>query len=74
MSAFIAKCARAIAQQFPSTDDYQIVLPTQRAKKYFYEALVKAYEKPIFLPAIVTIQEFVREHTTEAIILNPSRI
>jgi hypothetical protein len=74
MSTFIAKCARAIAQQFPSTDDYQIVLPTQRAKKYFYEALVKAYEKPIYLPAIVTIQEFVREHTTEAIILRTKQL
>jgi len=58
MSSYIQKCAVELVKRHPIEPNFTIIIPSKRAKKYFMESLAKAYAKPIFLPQILTIEEF----------------
>lgn len=68
MKPFIQKCTGYLANIHDSTEDYVIVIPSKRAKKYIYESLAKAYNKPIFLPTVLTIEEFTGSWNTLSIL------
>jgi ATP-dependent helicase/nuclease subunit B len=66
MNSFIQQCSKELAQRHPDGKDYCIVIPSKRAKKYFMESLAQAYQKPVFLPKIQTMEEFVNSNTPGA--------
>lgn len=67
-TSFLFKCASKIAATHVNTDSYVVVLPSKRAKTFLMEEFATAYNQPIYIPEIVTIDEFIRKHTKESIL------
>lgn len=61
MNPFIDQVAQAIFDKQIPLNKLTIVLPSQRAKKYFQRALYRTYKKPVFSPEIVTMDRWVKE-------------
>lgn len=57
---FIEKIVKDIYQMDLSLENLTIVLPSQRAGKYFQKALYQKYQRPIFSPNIVTMNNWVK--------------
>jgi hypothetical protein len=68
MKKFIQECAIELVARHPDSAGFVLIIPSKRAKKYLLEAIAKAYQKPIFLPAVFTIEEFIASWTSPAII------
>jgi len=68
MKKFIQECATELVSRHPDSASFVLIIPSKRAKKYLLEAIAKAYQKPIFLPAVFTIEEFTASWTSPAII------
>lgn len=59
MTSFLEKLAKSIvASQIP-LQEAAIVLPNKRAKRMLLLALAKQFDKPIYSPAIFTIDDFI---------------
>lgn len=65
---FIEKVANYILEEKIDLQHLTIVLPSERAKKYLTSALFKAYGKPIIAPEIVTMDRWVKSHSSETVI------
>lgn len=61
MKSFISTCVHELLLAHSNSDEFVLVIPSKRAKRYFYEAFVHAYKKPIFLPQILTIDELLHQ-------------
>jgi len=72
MKPFIDQVAQAIFEKQIPLKKLTIVLPSQRAKKYFHRALYRTYKKPIFSPEIITMDRWVKE-SCELSILDSTR-
>ncbi len=68
MKKFIQECAIELVARHPDSASFVLIIPSKRAKKYLLEAIAKAYQKPIFLPSVFTIEEFIASWTSPAII------
>ena len=65
MKSFIASCVQELMLAHVNPDEYLLVIPSKRAKRYFFEAFVQAYNKPIFLPEILTIDELLHQNLSK---------
>lgn len=68
MKKFIEEIAQYIKEKEYNLSNLTVVIPSRRAKKYIQKALFETYNKPIFSPEIITIDQWVRQHTNEVII------
>lgn len=68
MKTFIDICVDKIIKEHPKTDEFILVIPSKRARKYFFEAFVRRLNKPLFLPDIITIDELIQKSTKRPII------
>lgn len=68
MKTFIEICVEKIIADHPKTDEFTIVIPSKRARKYFFEAFVNLFNQPIYLPEIITIDELIHNSTKLPII------
>lgn len=57
---FLKDLACHIRDNYSNLEDLVIVLPSIRAKRYLKKELVLAYERPIFSPQILTIDEWIK--------------
>ena len=61
-NTFLYKLSAQIKEDFPeSLNDLTIVLPNKRAKVFLLEHLKKHYEKPVFAPVIISIEDLIQE-------------
>lgn len=65
MKSFIASCVQELMLAHVNPDEFVLVIPSKRAKRYFFEAFVQAYNKPIFLPEILTIDELLHQNLSK---------
>lgn len=68
MKTFIEICVEKIIADHPKPDEFTIVIPSKRARKYFFEAFVNLFNQPIYLPEIITIDELIHNSTKLPII------
>lgn len=68
MEKFLEKVAKHIASSDLALTDWVIILPSERASHYLQSALYTIYKKPIFSPKIITINQWIKELTSEPII------
>ncbi len=68
MKKFIEEIAAYIKENDYILSNLTIVIPSRRAKKYIQKALFETYNTPIFSPEIITIDQWVKQHTDEIII------
>ena len=73
MEKFVDKVAAYIKESSIPLENWVIILPSERAKKYIQQAIFRAYNKPVFSPQILTINQWVNAHTQETII-NKTRL
>jgi hypothetical protein len=59
MQSFLEEVVEELWKEFPSLEDLVIVLPNKRAGTFLINYLAKRSSKPIFLPKIYSIEEFV---------------
>ncbi len=57
-NSFLNLCIKHICENNSSLVDCTIVVPSRRAISFITNELLKQFEKPIFLPKMVTIQDF----------------
>lgn len=74
MKTFIETCVQELVSKHADTQDFLLVIPSKRAKKYFYEAFVKAYNKPVFLPEIYTVDELLKKNLDKTPIDNTRQL
>ena len=68
MKKFIEEIAAYIKENEYNLKALTVVIPSRRAKKYLQKALFETYDKPIFSPEIITIDQWVKNHTKEIVI------
>lgn len=68
MKRFVDQIAAYIEQENLSMDNLTIILPSERMKKYLSSAIYDRYQKPVFAPEIVTIDRWVKDHSSRAVI------
>lgn len=68
MKPFIESCVDRMVQNHSNPEDLFVVIPSKRAKKYLQEQFVRTYNKTIFLPEILTIEELVQQGETQPIL------
>lgn len=73
MEKFVDKIAAYIKETNTPLEDWIIILPSERAKQYVQQAIFNTYKHPIFSPEILTINQWVKQHTPETI-LNKTRL
>lgn len=65
---FIDKIANFLYEEQTDFTHLTIVLPSERAKKYLASAIVSKYSKPIFAPKMITMDQWVKSYSPEAVI------
>ncbi len=70
---FTAYIANEIKENNWLNEHLVIVVPSQRATKYIMAELARAYNNPIFSPAMITINELITKHAPFNL-LDPSRL
>lgn len=65
---FIDKIANFLYEEQTDFTHLTIVLPSERAKKYLASAIVSKYSKPIFAPKMITMDQWVKSYSSEAVI------
>ena len=73
MEKFVEKVAAYIKDSSVPLEDWVVILPSERAKQYLQQAIFNAYNHPVFSPSILTINQWVKQHTNETI-LNKTRL
>lgn len=68
MEKFVNRIAKHVKSANYKLTDLTIVLPSRRAKKYIQKALFEEYDKAIFSPNIITIDEWVKNYTPQAVV------
>lgn len=68
MEKFVDRIANHIKVKDYVLTDLTIVLPSRRAKKYIQKALFEQYDRAVFSPNILTIDEWVKNYTPQSII------
>lgn len=68
MEKFIQDCAAELVKRHKDSASFVLIIPSKRAKKYLLEAIAKAYQKPVFLPVVYTMEEFIGLWTSSATI------
>lgn len=56
--SFIQELVKEITSKHERTDEYVIILPSRRAKRYVLNAVANAISQPVFPPMILTFGEF----------------
>lgn len=65
---FTDEIANYIQENELQLNNLTIILPSERAKKYIKSSLFKVYQKPIFSPKMITIDQWIRELSDKPII------
>lgn len=73
MEKFVEKIALYIQESSVPLEDWIVILPSERAKQYLQQAIYNAYKHPVFSPSILTINQWVKQHT-DATILTKTRL
>lgn len=73
MEKFVDKIAAYIYETNIPLEDWIVILPSERAKQYVQQAIFNTYKRPVFSPEILTINQWVKQHTPETI-LNKTRL
>lgn len=73
MEKFVDKIAYYIKDSSIPLEDWVVILPSERAKQYVQKSLFEVYQKPIFSPNILTINQWIKGLTKETI-LNKTRL
>ena len=60
MNTFIENCMRQILNDYSNVEEYRIVIPSKRARRYFFESFVRLQNNAVILPEIVTIDELIQ--------------
>jgi hypothetical protein len=69
MISFLEKEIQSIyATHQDKIDEISIIIPNKRAAVYIQKYLAKAIQKPFFSPELLTINEWIDQHTPEAIL------
>lgn len=68
MEKFVDRIANHIKVNNYVLTDLSIILPSRRAKKYIQKALFEQFDKAVFSPTILTIDEWVKNYTPKSII------
>jgi ATP-dependent helicase/nuclease subunit B len=68
MASFIEKLATYIHDTEIPTENLCIILPSRRAAKYLQKALFSIYNRPLFSPKIITIDEWVKSCSTRTVL------
>lgn len=65
---FIDKIANFLYEEQIDFAHLTIVLPSERAKKYLASAIISKYNKPVFAPKMITMDQWVKSYSPEAVI------
>lgn len=65
---FIDKIANFLYEEKIDFAHLTIVLPSERAKKYLSSAIISKYNKPVFAPKMITMDQWVKSYSPEAVI------
>jgi RecB family exonuclease len=57
--AFIEEVINEIANRHSNTNEYVLILPSRRAKRFVLSALSQTLSKPVFSPTLLTFGEFI---------------
>lgn len=68
MSKFIQHIARYIVDNYDDYSKLNIILPSQRAKKYLQDALYAIHQKPFFSPQFYTLDAWVKSTSSRKIV------
>lgn len=64
MSSFLHLLAKDLIQrQGDHFDDLSIIFPNKRAGLFFAKELATFIDKPVWMPEIITLGEFIEQHT-----------
>ncbi|MBR2980685.1 MAG: hypothetical protein IKC67_01000, partial [Odoribacter sp.] len=63
METFLGLVAKDLLARVQSFERLVMVFPNKRASLFMTEELMKLAERPIWMPEIITIDEFVDRHT-----------
>ncbi|HEX8039573.1 MAG TPA: PD-(D/E)XK nuclease family protein, partial [Chryseosolibacter sp.] len=61
MRTFLEEVAESVSKEYPRLEDVTVVFPNRRAALYFRKHLSGILSKPVFAPAIVTIEDFISQ-------------
>jgi len=64
MESFLKEIARKIYEKHPKPEVLTIVFPNRRASLYFRKHLGEIISRPIFAPALITIEDFIGGFST----------
>jgi ATP-dependent helicase/nuclease subunit B len=71
MKSFLEEQVELIFDQHKAEiDEISIIIPNRRAATYIQKYLANQYRTPFFAPEILTINEWINEHTAERILSN----
>jgi len=68
MEKFVDKVATYVKESTVSLEDWIIILPSERAKQFVQKAIFESYQHPVFSPKIVTINQWIKQHTPSTIL------
>lgn len=63
MSSFLHLLAADLIGKYPSFEDITIIFPNKRAGLFLAEELSRLTDRPIWMPRIITLSDFIREET-----------
>ena len=71
MSTFLSEQAKIIFSKHQhEIDEISIIIPNKRAAIYLQKYLAEEFKRPFYAPEIVTINEWIGDHTSEKILSN----
>ncbi len=63
MSSFLHLLAADLLGKFPNPEDITIIFPNKRAGLFLAEELSRLIDRPVWMPKIITLPDFIREQT-----------
>ena len=64
MESFLRELAKQLNNESPAWESMTLVFPNRRAALYFRKHLSEVITKPLFAPALLTIEDFIAEMAT----------
>ena len=63
MSSFLHLLATDLIGKYPDFEDITVIFPNKRGGLFLAEELSRLIDRPIWMPKIITLSDFIREQT-----------
>lgn len=63
MSSFLHLIASDLIRKYPNFEDITIIFPNKRAGLFLAEELSRLIDRPVWMPKIITLSDFIQEQT-----------